>query len=48
MTQILIKKPWGDYVEEMILCVSNKKKIPFKTVLMDRHVCNTKVNGVDR
>ncbi|NEP80500.1 MAG: hypothetical protein F6K39_21420 [Okeania sp. SIO3B3] len=35
MTQILIKKREFDNVEEMILCVVNKKKLPFETVLMD-------------
>ena len=42
------KKTKIDHVEEMILNVVNKKKLPFKTVLMDRHVCNTKINGISR
>ncbi len=35
MTRILIKKAWGDHVEEMIFSVVGHKKLPFKTVLMD-------------
>ncbi|NEP79150.1 MAG: hypothetical protein F6K39_13850 [Okeania sp. SIO3B3] len=35
MTQILIKKAWGDHVEEMIFSVVNQTKILFKTVLME-------------
>ena len=37
-----------DHVEEMILNVVNKNKLAFKTVLMDRHVCNKKINGIGR
>ena len=35
MTQIVTKKHEFDHVEEMILNVVNKKKLPFQTVLME-------------
>ncbi len=46
MTQILIKKACGDHVEEMILCVVNKKKLPFKTVLMDSWYATQRLMGL--
>ncbi len=46
MTQILIKKHELDHVEEMILCVSNQKKLPFKTILMDSWYATKRLMGL--
>ena len=46
MTQITIKKHELDHVEEMILSLVNRKKLPFKTVLMDSWYATKRLMGL--